>query len=592
MSPLPSHGLRALVLVSLCLPLAQGHAQAIPDYGLLGFKMVHSAEDPFRYYIDGRMVGQLSAAQVQPQVQAAYATWQAVSCAYPAFESLGLSTNNPQIVDVRDTQDSFNVTAVWITSNADPYYAYALGGGTAAAASVPLSYGGTLYQCDIYLNAVDYQFAFQTPTPAGFLDLQTLILHEVGHCLGLGHSDEWDDVMWPSAGVGAQRRALTQRDVDVLCGLYPQTGAVGSPCTNDASCGNAGLECIQPSLPDGGTGPSFCSKGCVQNVPGECALPFVCKPSTLISGHTAACLPSRGDFVTQVGAPCAQHNQCGSAVGLCQQEGVLPSGGPAWPGGYCMQACGAGNTPCPSGSECVNLAGSDLCMKTCRLGSGDCRFGYTCAHATDAINLCVTSCVNDQDCGDPNQFLCRQCDGTCLAKQRPTGQVGDLCEQSSQCGPEQFCLTFQGAGSVGVCSKTCGTACSACPTGASCHPLGDGNHYCLKDCTQGTGSCPFGYQCGLLPTGRGCIPGCQTNADCPVGNVCHNNECRGESDGGACVLCPTDSGVTGPPPPRPDAGQGGGNEGGCGCSSAATSGLFWAGLPLLLLFAQRRRKAP
>jgi hypothetical protein len=580
-APRLSTALRGLLcLAAVALP-PSALAQNEPAYGVLDFRMLSSPADPFPYYVDGRMQHPASVliGQIQQHVDTAYATWENVACAYPAFKSLGLSSNNLQISDPRDPQDNFNVTAVWITSENDPYYGFALGGGTAAAATVPTSYAGTLYQCDIYLNAVNYQFSTQTPTPQGHLDLQSLILHEVGHCLGLGHSDDWADVMFPSNELGGQRRALTQRDVGAICSLYPQTGAVGSPCNTDPDCSNASLRCVRPPLSDGGMGPPFCSKGCEPNVPGGCDTPYVCKPSTLIAGSNGTCLPSQGDFLTRVGAPCAQHGQCGSAVGLCFNEGQLPSGAPAWKDGYCTQACGAGNTPCPAGAECVLIGGSPLCLKTCRLGHGDCRFGYTCIRATESLNLCVSSCAQDQDCGDPNQFLCRTCDGTCLPRQNATAQVGDLCTQSSQCGPEQFCLTFQGASS-GVCSKNCGTACTTCAQGSSCHPLADQNLYCLRDCVQG--SCPPGYQCGLLPTGRACIPGCTSSSECPVGTSCFQGQCTsGNQDGGTCALCPADSGVTGPPPPRPDAGAGPGSSGGCGCASSPSAG--WLGLPLVLL---------
>ncbi len=560
-----------------------------PPYHVLDFRMVHSPGNPFPYYVDGRLPPEhpgpppsVLPGQIQVHVDEAYQTWQDVPCAYPAFESKGPSTNNLQIADPRDPQDSFNVTAIWVRSPQDPYYGFALGGGSAAASTVPTAYAGSLYQCDIFLNAVDFQFSTQTPTPAGHLDLQSIVLHEIGHCLGLGHSDDFRDVMWGTQNFGEQKRALAQRDTDMLCGLYPQTGAVGSPCSVDADCSSAVLECVEPPLPGGGTGPGMCSKACQPTVPGGCEAPFVCKPSTLIAGSSGACLPTRGDFLTQVGAPCGAHNQCGSAVGLCFEQSTLPSGGPAWRDGYCTQACGAGNTPCPAGSECVAFNGSELCLKSCRLGSGDCRFGYTCVRATETLNLCVTSCTTDADCGNPAQFQCRTCDGACLPKQNPSGQIGTLCTQSSQCGLEQFCLTFEGAGEVGICSKSCGTACTECGGDSSCHPLADGNLYCLKDCVAG--SCPAGYQCGLLPTGRACIPGCTENSQCPVGTTCFNGECSsGGQDGGTCALCPTDSGVTGPPPPKPDAGVGtGGGSGGCGCGAAQGASASWI---LMLLVA-------
>ncbi len=589
---------RALVLPLVLLAGVSVAQEPPPPYHVLDFRMVHSAEDPFLYYVDGRTQPgpppSVIIGQIQQHVDAAYQTWQNVPCAYPAFQSQGLSTNNLQIADPRDPQDKFNVTAIWVRSAQDPYYGFALGGGTAAASTVPTAYAGSLYQCDIFLNAVDFQFSTQSPTPAGHLDLQSIVLHEIGHCLGLGHSDDFRDVMWGTQTYTQQRRALTQRDSDMACQLYPQTGAVGSPCNMDADCGNATLRCIRPPQQGGGTGPGMCSKGCQPTVPGGCDSPFACKPSTLIAGSPGACLPTRGDFLTQVGAPCGAHNQCGSAVGLCFEQGSLPSGAPAWKDGYCTQACSAGNTPCPQGSECVTLqfqtGPEEMCLKSCRLGSGDCRFGYTCTRATETLNLCVPSCATNADCGAGHS--CDTCDGTCRPIQNASAQIGDLCTQSSQCGSAQFCLTFEGAGPVGVCSQSCGTACTNCPGGASCHPLADGNLYCLEDCVAG--ACAPGFQCGLLPTGRACIPGCTQNSECPVGTRCFEGQCTsGSQDGGTCALCPADSGVTGPPPPKPDAGTGtGGGNGGCGCGATegGSASLVWIALLGLAAVGVRSRR--
>lgn len=45
-------------------------------------------------------------------------------------------------------------------------------------------------------------------------DLRGVVLHEAGHCAGLGHSDD------PNAVMRDSRRALTQDDIDGLCAIY------------------------------------------------------------------------------------------------------------------------------------------------------------------------------------------------------------------------------------------------------------------------------------------------------------------------------------------------------------------------------------
>jgi len=52
-------------------------------------------------------------------------------------------------------------------------------------------------------------------------DLQSTILHELGHAAGLGHSADHDSVMFPSLGAGAQKRTLKADDTAGLQAAYP-----------------------------------------------------------------------------------------------------------------------------------------------------------------------------------------------------------------------------------------------------------------------------------------------------------------------------------------------------------------------------------
>lgn len=70
-------------------------------------------------------------------------------------------------------------------------------------------------------------------------DLPTALVHEVGHVLGLDHSNERTAVMWYGAGRGEQRRALQPDDVAGVCAIHPPS--LQRPCaaavTDDAGCG-------------------------------------------------------------------------------------------------------------------------------------------------------------------------------------------------------------------------------------------------------------------------------------------------------------------------------------------------------------------
>ncbi|MHB8878623.1 MAG: matrixin family metalloprotease, partial [Myxococcaceae bacterium] len=516
-----------------------------------------------------------------------------LTCASTAFTFKGLTA--AVVPNPADPYDVYNVSTVWITSGADPYYNLVFGNGDITAVTLPLSYAGVLQQCDLYLNGVDRTWSTATPTQAGVVDVQSIVLHEAGHCQGLDHSYvEQVDVMYAESIIGGQKRALTSRDSQSLCTRYPSSGAVGSPCLADGGCGsNPGLKCVRPPV-DGGTGLPVCTVGCPTGVNHQCAMPFVCQPSALFSpSYNGACLPP-GQFVTQVGRPCTIDDDCGSTNGRCFPQNVLPSGFPWWQAGYCTQDCRAGQPTCPAGSACIDFGGVNglWCLKECRVGSGDCRPGYTCVLGPTGSGICVSSCHNDVDCGSSATELCRVCDGTCLSRQNPSGQIGDPCLTGDQCGVGQVCAKFTNS-SQGICTQGCGSACSACPVGSSCHPVGSrGELYCLRDCQPHT--CPPGLQCGQLPTGRGCMPPCANDTECSVGTQCILGECIDpyENFDAGCALCPQPGdGGNKPNNGAPDAGHlPPPGSGGCGCQGGAGPVGVVGAVALLfyLLLAPRR----
>lgn len=591
---------RALLLTAFLA--AASAAIAAPYY--LDYRMPNNPSDPFKYYIDDRQptAGGLTSSQWNAATQAAFNTWDAVACAYTTFKYQG-TTSDAGIPDPRDAYDQFNVSTVWITSSSDPYYDYALAGGVASMSSIPLTYAGNVYQCDIYANGVSEQFSVAATPPVDKNDLQSMVTHELGHCQGLGHSPTDDSVMWAGLQRGQLARTLGQPDVDAICQLYPAQGAVGSPCTGSCTQPTDGgsLSCIQPPKPDGGTGTKICSTGCDPNAPNNCPVPFVCKPANLISGKPGACMPSYGDAITQVGKPCTKDVDCGSAIGLCATQNLLPSGQPAWQDGYCTQQCGAGQAACPAGSDCIDFGSNQFrCMKTCRVGTGDCRNGYACIVLdVNRPAVCISACYSDVDCNggaSSGPYLCRACDGVCFERQTTTAQVGDPCTASNQCGTAQLCLTLtNGSGSAGVCSQSCSNTCSTCPSGSTCHLIGQNSDpWCLRDCVSG--SCPTGQRCALLPSGRACVPGCQDSNECPVGTQCVGGECVGGTTDGGCTLSQCAGGGGGSDVlPNPTGGGGGGNgkppSGGCGCDDVASRPLLALAILFLLGARQRWRTA-
>ena len=78
-------------------------------------------------------------------------------------------------------------------------------------------------ECDIILGATPYDWTYYSAA--------RIAAHEVGHCLGLGHSDVPGSIMWGSVG-SATSVTLSGDDIAGLRGAYPPyryTVRVGLP---------------------------------------------------------------------------------------------------------------------------------------------------------------------------------------------------------------------------------------------------------------------------------------------------------------------------------------------------------------------------
>jgi hypothetical protein len=162
---------------------------------------------------------------------------------------------------------------------------------------------GRYRDADIHVNGVDFRFSLDGAP--GTLDLRSILTHELGHALGLGHSDNPRATMF-ATGSGLRWRSLEKDDLDGVCSLYPGTGTSGceatpcpapylcvasrcqrprdardvcSPCARVAdACEGAGDDARCVDIGEGATAGRVCGRSCATDA--ECGGGFHCVPTT------------------------------------------------------------------------------------------------------------------------------------------------------------------------------------------------------------------------------------------------------------------------------------------------------------------------
>ena len=219
--------------------------------------------------------------------------------------------------------------------------------GAVAQTVIHTDASGRYRDADIHVNGVDFRFSLDGA--AGTLDFRSIITHELGHALGLGHSADPRATMF-ATGSGLRWRSLEKDDIDGVCSLYPGTGATG--------CESA-----------------------------PCPAPFVCVAGACQRPHERA----------DVCSPCARVTDACEAAGddaRCIDVGE---------GGNAGRACGRGcatDADCGAGFHCLPTSSSgDLqCVSDtgCRNGSNTCATDADCTNSTCHAG----ACLGPADAGD------------------------------------------------------------------------------------------------------------------------------------------------------------------------------------------------
>lgn len=209
---------------------------------------------------------------------------------------------------------------------------------------------GRITDADIHVNGLDYTYTVDGLEAPGAVDLRSVLVHELGHLLGLGHSADPVATMAPS--VSGTRARTPERDDELgVATLYP--GPAGAarcpdiPCPPGFAClagacerrGTPKVTCApcerDPGACDGAGAESRCvdvdegaARVCAPRCDAEhpCGPGFACQKTT--SAGDEQCVATDG--CRALGAPCASDAECGAFAcrsGRCVGPGEVPAGG-------------------------------------------------------------------------------------------------------------------------------------------------------------------------------------------------------------------------------------------------------------------------
>jgi len=575
---------------TLCGALLYGTAAGA--YELIGSSWARSAFPlPWSLNADGARGAQPAAAHAASV--AAFDAWHQVSCA-------AVTLREPAALDACDEEQASdgNNRLFWVgacaacRTSADcacgRECVAGSGGSKVCGSSCGWSYGSatlgitttTWFQgsdritdADIQFNAQDWDWRTGTGSYCnGCIDVFSIVLHETGHFLGLGHSAVASAIMYPRYA-GHPTQILDADDVRGICALYPRpgagTGTQGAPCAATADC-QAGFVCAAPRNGSG----IICTAACTGPVDIGCPAGHSCRES--IDG-TFACFPGRDD--SDLCRPCEYDADCSES--LCA---ALPDFA------VCSRTCGAG-TSCPAGYVCDTTTGTvPFCLPAGGVCTGNCT-GVACP----ASQECRAGTCYDRTLSEGESCPHGHCEtGLACTGRGSSYHCRRRCDSTTTggCPAGQICLHLSGEPPAsGACADAgtpsgAGESCSHsfCMPGLVCAGIALADARCWPSCNPAAPSCSPGTTCVALGGGAGaCEPGgggpgaqdqpCTALADCRWGTLCVDTE-----DGRRCATdckpsapaCPGDPALgcnpfAGGPPP--------------GSSGGYCRGLPWQGGP-------------
>ena len=195
---------------------------------------------------DGSVSQNIDYDAAEASVTRAFATWSSVDCT-GGKPSISIQVKGPISCDASEYSMDHKNANIVVFRDPWPYV-----GGEDALGLTRLRFNpdtGELYDSDIEVNAVTEPLSADGSDPNA-VDLDSLLTHEAGHLLGLGHTRDTNATMFPGYKLGSvELRTPEADDIAGLCSVYPPTRHASSTSCEPRHGFSDLCAADQPALP-------------------------------------------------------------------------------------------------------------------------------------------------------------------------------------------------------------------------------------------------------------------------------------------------------------------------------------------------------